>query len=100
MLAEITAANAAFKLIKTALSNGKELYDCYMVYAGRAEMYSDWLNFQSECKRERERVARLAVLKRHATLKLIKQFVTVIGIAVAVIPIMIYVVILTAQEYK
>jgi len=144
MLAEITAANAAFKLIKTALSNGKELYDCseaaksyftnksaitkrvaqkgksdldafmalekikeqeewlkdYMVYAGRAEMYSDWLNFQSECKRERERVARLAVLKRHATLKLIKQFVTVIGIAVAVVPIMIYVVILTAQEYK
>ena len=28
MLAEIAAANAAFKVIKTAISNGKELYDC------------------------------------------------------------------------
>jgi len=28
MLAEIAAANAAFAIVKSALSNGKELYDC------------------------------------------------------------------------
>tara|TARA_R110000868_G_scaffold303667_1_gene564177 strand:+ start:273 stop:701 length:429 start_codon:yes stop_codon:yes gene_type:complete len=134
MLAEIAAANAAFKVIKTALSNGKELYDCsgaakqyfdnksviakrvaskgksdlvafmalekikeqeewlkdYMVYAGRAEMYGDWLQFQSDCKKERESVSRLAVLKRHNTVKLIKQFITIVGTAIAVIPVLIY----------
>ncbi len=37
MLAEIAAANAAFKVIKTALSNGKELYDC----SGAAKQYFD-----------------------------------------------------------
>jgi len=28
MLAEIAAANVAFKIIKTALSNGNDLYNC------------------------------------------------------------------------
>ena len=28
MLAEIAAANAAFKIIQTAVQNGKEIYDC------------------------------------------------------------------------
>jgi hypothetical protein len=35
MLAEIAAANAAFQVIKKALSNGKELYD---VEIGRAHV--------------------------------------------------------------
>ncbi len=104
MLAEIAAANAAFQVIKGALSNGKELYDVsakateyfdnksaivkkaqkgggkeelqcfmelekikeqeewlkeYMIYAGRADMYKDWLQFQSKCKRNRERAERI-----------------------------------------
>ena len=134
MLAEIAAANAAFKVIKTALSNGKELYDCsdaakqyfdnksaiakrvaskgksdldafmalekikeqeewlkdYMVYAGRANLYSDWLVFQSECKKKREQEVRIQALKRHNTLTLIKQFITVIGVGIAVIPVLVY----------
>jgi len=134
MLAEIAAANAAFKVIKTALSHGKELYDCseaaqsyfnnksiiakrvsqkgksdleafmalekikeqeewlreYMIYAGRPDMYSDFLKFQSDCKQERERDARVAVLKKHNRLKLVKQFVTIVGVAIAVIPVLIY----------
>ena len=142
MIAEIAAANAAFKVIKTALSNGKELYDCsgaakqyfdnksviakrvaskgksdldafmalekikeqeewlkdYMVYAGRAEMYGDWLQFQSECKREREKAARLVVLKRHHTIKMLKNFITIIGVAVAIIPIMIYAIIYSLSK--
>ena len=142
MLAELAACNAAFSVIKTAISNGRELYDCgdaaknyfankstiakrvaskgksdldafmaleklkeqevwlkeHMIYAGRPDMYSDWLKFQSECKQEREREARIAVLKRHNTLKMLKQFVTIIGLAVAVIPVMIYAIIYSLNK--
>ena len=142
MLAELAACNAAFSVIKTAITNGKELYDCgdsakkyfankstiakrvaskgksdldafmaleklkeqevwlkeHMIYAGRPEMYSDWLKFQSECKKERERDARLAVLKKHNVVKMLKQFVTIIGLAVAVIPVMIYVIIYSLNK--
>ena len=137
MLAEIAAANAAFKVIKTALSHGKELYDCseaaqsyfnnksiiakrvsqkgksdldafmalekikeqeewlkdYMVYAGRADMYSDWLNFQSECKRKREQQEKTRLRNRQETLKLIKQFITYMGLSIALLPILIYTII-------
>tara|TARA_R110000868_G_scaffold192094_1_gene436408 strand:+ start:323 stop:751 length:429 start_codon:yes stop_codon:yes gene_type:complete len=134
MLAELAACNAAFAIIKSALANGKELYDCtdatkdyfdnkssvakrvaskgksdldafmalekikeqeewlkdYMIYAGRADMWPNWLLFQSEAKHERERIIKEAVLKRHNTIKIIKQFITIVGIAVAVIPVIIY----------
>ena len=142
MLAELAACNAAFSVIKTAITNGKELYDCgdsakkyfankstiakrvaskgksdldafmaleklkeqevwlkeHMIYAGRPEMYSDWLKFQSECKKERERDARLAVLKKHNAVKMLKQFVTIIGLAIAVIPVIIYVIIYSLNK--
>jgi len=137
MLAEIAAANAAFKVIKAALNNGKELYDCseaaqsyfnnksiiakrvsqkgksdldafmalekikeqeewlkdYMVYAGRADMYSDWLNFQSECKRKRAQQEKTRLRKRQETLKLIKQFITYMGLSLALLPVLIYMII-------
>lgn len=137
MLAEIAAANAAFKVIKAALNNGKELYDCseaaqsyfnnksiiakrvsqkgksdldafmalekikeqeewlkdYMVYAGRADMYSDWLNFQSECKRKREQQEKTRLRKRQETLKLLKQFITYMGLSLALLPVLIYMII-------
>jgi len=109
VLAEIAAANAAFQVIKGALSNGRELYDVadqatkyfdsksaiakkanknggkddmacfmemekikaqeewlkdFMIYAGRADMHKDWLTFQSERKRAREKEARLAKQKK------------------------------------
>ena len=142
MLAELAACNAAFSVIKTAITNGRELYDCgdaaknyfankstiakrvaskgksdldafmaleklkeqevwlkeHMIYAGRPDMYSDWLKFQSECKQEREREARIAVLKRHNMLKMLKQFVTIIGLAVAVIPVMVYAIIYSLNK--
>jgi len=142
MLAELAACNAAFSVIKTAISNGKELYDCgdsakkyfankstiakrvaskgksdldafmaleklkeqevwlkeHMIYAGRPDMYSDWLKFQSECKREREQQARIATLKRNNAIKLFKAFFTVIGIAFAVIPVIIYAIIFMVKR--
>ena len=108
MLAEIAAANAAFKIIQTAVQNGKEIYDCgtaaqnyfdnksaiakrvnekgqsdlqafmalekikeqedflreTMIYAGRPSMYDDFLKFQSDARRERDRKERLRKKKR------------------------------------
>ena len=134
MLLEIAAANAAFDILKTALSNGRDLYECgnvakkyfdnksviakrvaskgksdldafmalekikeqeewlreHMIYAGRPDMYADFLKFQSECKQERERENRIALLKRHNNIKMLKQFITIVGVAIAVIPVMIY----------
>ena len=134
MLAEIAAANAAFGELKTALTNGRDMYECsnvakkyfdnksviakrvaskgksdldafmalekikeqeewlkeHMIYAGRPDMYSDFLKFQSERKQEREREARVDALKRRNNLKLIKQFITIVGISIAVIPVVIY----------
>jgi len=142
VIAEIAAANAAFKIIKAAISNGKELYDCsaaaqsyfdnksviakrvaskgksdleafmalekikeqeewlkdYMIYAGRADMYGDWLNFQSDCKKQREKKVRLAAQARQQKIKLLKQFITVIGIAIAVIPVLIYAIIFMVKK--
>ena len=31
----------------------------YMIYAGRADMYKDWLQFQAECKRNRANTERI-----------------------------------------
>jgi len=31
----------------------------YMIYAGRPDMYSDWLQYQSDCKRNRENAERI-----------------------------------------
>jgi len=120
MLAEISAANAAFNIIKSALSNGKELYDVsaqatqyfdnksvivkkaqkgggkeelqcfmelekikeqeewlkeYMIYAGRADMYKDWLQFQAECKRARDKEERM---RKHRKAKNIALFWTIL----------------------
>ena len=116
MIAEIAAANAAFQVIKGALTNGRELYDVaeqatkyfdnksaiakkakrtggstelqcfmqlekikeqeewlkdYMVYAGRADMYSDWLQFQVDCKQKRERAEKIRKQKKAATVALL-----------------------------
>jgi hypothetical protein len=136
MIAEIAAANAAFQVIKGALTNGRELYDVaeqaskyfdnksaiakkanrtggstelqcfmqlekikeqeewlkdYMVYAGRADMYGDWLKFQSDCKQKRERAERLRKQKRAANLALLwSAFLWGTG-GLVVVPLALYV---------
>ena len=134
MLAELAAANAAFGILKTALSNGKEVYDCsaaaaqffdnksviakrvaekgksdldafmalekikeqevwlkdYMIYAGRPDMYSDWLNYQAVCRKERERKERVAAARKRENIKLLKQFIIIVGTSIALIPILVY----------
>ncbi|MDC1406264.1 hypothetical protein N8314_01805 [Akkermansiaceae bacterium] len=136
MIAEIAAANAAFQVIKGAITNGKELYDvaeqatkyfdnksaiakkanrtggsnelqCFMqlekikeqegwlkehmIYAGRADMYSDWLKFQSDCKQKRERAERIRKQKRAATLALLWSALLWGTGGLVVLPIALYV---------
>ncbi len=136
MIAEIAAANAAFQVIKGALTNGKELYDvaeqatkyfdnksaiakkanrtggstelqCFMqlekikeqeewlkehmIYAGRADMYGDWLKFQSDCKQKRERAERLRKQRRAANLALLwSAFLWGTG-GLVVLPLVLYI---------
>ena len=132
MLAEIAAANAAFSVIKTALSNGKELFEVgdeatkyfdnksviakksnahgnknelaafmelqklrkqeewlkeHMIYAGDPGMWDAWLQFQSDCKRNRERQAAIAKRKKLENRKIINTFLKVTGIIIIVIPL-------------
>jgi len=142
MLLEIAAANAAFDILKTALSNGRDLYECgnvakkyfdnksviakrvaskgksdldafmalekikeqeewlreHMIYAGRPDMYADFLKFQSECKQERERENRIALRKKQNIIQMAKNFIIVVGIAIAIIPLVIYAVIYMAGK--
>jgi hypothetical protein len=130
MLAEIAAANAAFSLLKTALSNGKELYDCtgaatqffdnksviakrvadkgqsdmqafmalekikeqeawlkeYMIYAGRADMYNDWLQFQADAKRARAQEEKDILHAKAKHRKQMVEFFTVVCTALVAVP--------------
>ena len=61
-------------------------------------MWEDWMKFQSECKRDRDKEDRLRRAKRRNTIKLLGQFITVIGIAAAVIPVMIYAIMLMVNK--
>tara|TARA_B110000259_G_C13937368_1_gene371367 strand:- start:304 stop:738 length:435 start_codon:yes stop_codon:yes gene_type:complete len=136
MIAEIAAANAAFALIKTALSNGKELYDVaeattsyfdnksaiakkakrggkkeelecfmqlekikdeevwlkeYMIYAGRADMWPDWLRYQSDCKRKRDTDEKLRLKKKADLLTLIKEILLWGLFGIVVVPLTIFI---------
>jgi len=126
MIAELAVCNAAFAVIKEAISNGRELYDCanaatsyfdnksaiakkvaangksdmqafmaleklkeqeewlreYMIYAGRADMYTDWLNFQSECKKSRAEAERQVAIKKRKQIEMFLQVLSVIGVLV------------------
>ena len=133
MLAEIAIANAAFCVIKNAISNGQELHSVatqvtsyfdskstiakkaknggnksdmeafmalesikeqeaelreIMIYAGRANMYDDWLKFQADCKRARTQDEKD---KQYASAQHKKQlltFFTIICAALVAIPVL------------
>ena len=132
MLAEIAAANAAFSVIKQALSNGKEIFEVgdeavkyfdnksvvakksnahgnkeelaafmelqklrkqeewlkeHMIYAGDPGMWDAWLQFQSDCKRNRERQVAIAKRRKIENRKTITAFLKVIGVIIVVIPL-------------
>ena len=135
MLAEIAAANAAFSVIKTALSNGKELFEVgeqassyfdnksaiakkanangnkselaafmelqklkkqeewlkdHMIYAGDPGMWDAWLQFQSDCKRNRERERQIALQKKMENRRFLLWWAKIVGGVAICIPIMAF----------
>jgi len=131
MLAEIAIANAAFGVIKNAISNGQELHSVanqvtsyfdskstiakkannggsksdmeafmaleglkdqetqlreIMIYAGRANMYDDWLKFQADCKRARTQEAKETQYASAKHKQQLIEFFTVICTALVAIP--------------
>jgi hypothetical protein len=69
-----------------------------IIYAGRPGMWDDWLAFQAKCKRDREQAARVAKIKRNNQLKMLKQFITIIGTSIAVIPVVIYLLVYLVEQ--
>jgi len=136
MLAEIAAANAAFKIIQTAVQNGKELYDCgtaaqsyfdsksaiakrvsekgrgdlesfmalekikeqedilkeTMIYAGRPNLYEDFLAFQSKARHQRERKERLRKKKKADNIIIAVTILLWGGGILVVLPLALYLV--------
>jgi len=135
VLAEIAAANAAFSVIKTALSNGKELFEVgeqassyfdnksaiakkanangnkselaafmelqklkkqeewlkdHMIYAGDPGMWDAWLQFQSDCKRNRERERQIALQKKMENRRFLLWWAKIVGGVAICIPIMAF----------
>jgi hypothetical protein len=132
MLAEIAAANAAFSVIKTALKNGREIYDVgdtatkyfdnkaavakkakrggnkselaaflelqklqkeeewlkeHMIYAGDPGMWEAWLQFQADCKRNRQAQAAAARRKKLENQRIIGIFLKAIAAIIVIIPL-------------
>ena len=63
----------------------------YMIYAGRADMHSDWLQFQSDCKRKRELNERLKKKRKADLLALIGTCLLWGTGALVVLPLALYV---------
>jgi hypothetical protein len=61
----------------------------YMIYAGRPDMYSDWLKYQSECKAVRvKREARL-LKEKQQRVALLKQAAIYFTVGIFIVPIAI-----------
>ena len=136
MLAELAAANAAFGIIKQAISNGKEIGSVatqiatfissqddlrrkvekkkkspfhqgndfeefmaleairekeeelkqYMIYAGRAGLWNDWLKFSAQARKDRQAAEEAMRRRRQRMIEvLVIAFFTVIGLGVAAV---------------
>lgn len=134
MIAELAAANAAFEVIKAAVNNGREIYDCAsaattyfdskaklakkaghggksdlkafmaleklkeqevwlkeaMIYSGRPGMYEDWLQFQSDCKRQRDKDERLRVKRKAEMIELLMDALTYLCFGLILLPLGLY----------
>lgn len=130
MLAEIAIANAAFGVIKNAISNGQELHSVanqvtsyfdskssiakkankggksdmeafmaletlkeqeaelkeVMIYAGRANLYDDWLQFQADAKRARAQEEKDILHAKAKHRKQMLEFFTVVCTALVAVP--------------
>jgi hypothetical protein len=77
----------AFMALETLKQQEEELREL-MIYAGRANMYDDWLQFQSDCKRKRAGEERKKQHELAKTKQLILNIFTVICVTLVAVPVM------------
>mgnify|MGYP001211776481 FL=1 len=75
----------AFMALETLKQQEEELREI-MIYAGRANMYDDWLQFQSDCKRKRKEEENSRLRKKAKDKQLILNIFTVICVSLVAIP--------------
>ena len=83
MLAELAAANAAFGVIKSFISNGKELASCLkqiMIYAGRPGLWQDWQRFQAEARKSRRYAEKMARKRKEELLEIMGYSIAFIAL--------------------
>ena len=73
----------ALEQLKTLETELREI----MQWAGRANMYDDWLAFQSEAKRERDQAEKQATYKKSQNRKHLIDIFTVICTSLVAIPV-------------
>jgi len=76
----------AFMALETLKQQEEELREL-MIYAGRANMYDDWLQFQSDCKRKRAEEERKKQQELAKTKQLILNIFTVICVTLVAVPV-------------
>lgn len=75
----------AFMALEALKQQEEELREI-MIYAGRANMYDDWLQFQSDCKRKRKEEENALLRKKAKNKKLIVEIFTGVIVALVAIP--------------
>lgn len=76
----------AFMALETLKQQEEELREI-MIYGGRANMYTDWLQFQSDCKRKRIAEEQQQARKAAQTKQLMLNIFTVICVSLVAIPV-------------
>jgi hypothetical protein len=76
----------AFMALETLKQQEEELREI-MIYAGRANMYTDWLQFQSDCKRKRAEEEKRKQQELAKTKQLILNIFTVICVTLVAVPV-------------
>tara|TARA_B110000967_G_scaffold203953_2_gene245508 strand:+ start:967 stop:1401 length:435 start_codon:yes stop_codon:yes gene_type:complete len=62
----------------------------WMIYAGRADLHGDWLRFQSECRKNRDRAARIKARRRAENIALLWSALLWGSGGLVLLPIIIY----------
>lgn len=78
----------AFMALETLKKQEEELREL-MIYAGRANLYDDWLQFQSDCKRKRQAEEKAQLRKSAKNKQLMLQIFTGLCVALVGIPVII-----------
>ena len=89
----------AFMALETLKQQEEELREL-MIYAGRANMYTDWLQFQSDCKRKRAEEEKRKQQELAKTKQLILNISTVICVTLVAVPVigtLTYIVVVTLK---